>query len=560
MPVARPGAARLQPPVARRRPPRRRVRAAVRPVHGLPADLRDCRCLHPLLRLMHAIPVSAGNRRDVVDVDRAGAAGTRGRPRRLHLRGGRDQPHRQPAAVQARLRADRRGPRRAGDPGVPRSRLGQHLQLQAGTFFWKWPERLPYPGDRRVRRADAVVERPRPTCGMRVMLLGSDAMIAPASPGTRCCTSGSSATAKRHWGQLAMADATRDADLRARARRRACCSRAGSAAHGGTPAHGRPAAAGLGRRRAGQHRGADRGGRVPVNLNFTAGREAIASAIEQCEIDTILTSRQFLAKAKLDRCSRAWCSSRTSCRPSARPPSCVTLRRRAPVAGAGCSIACYAPEPDDADAARDGDLLERQHRRAEGRDAVAPQRAVERRRDGAGLPGSRRRTASSACCRSSTPSASRARCGSRCWAASRRCTSPTRWTRRRSASWRAPTARRCSSARRRSASRTCAAARRSSSRSCATRSSAPRSCASRSRRAFQEKFGVELLEGYGCTEMAPVVSGEHAVRARRGRWARSSARSATRCPAWSCSVVDPETGAPRARRRDRACCSSRART
>ena len=37
-----------------------------------------------------------------------------GRPRRLHLRRGRDQPHRQPAAVQARLRADRRGPRRAG--------------------------------------------------------------------------------------------------------------------------------------------------------------------------------------------------------------------------------------------------------------------------------------------------------------------------------------------------------------------------------------------------------------------------------------------------------------
>jgi acyl-[acyl-carrier-protein]-phospholipid O-acyltransferase/long-chain-fatty-acid--[acyl-carrier-protein] ligase len=40
-------------------------------------------------------------------------------------------------------------------------------------------------------------------------------------------------------------------------------------------------------------------GKVPVNLNFTAGSEAIASAVEQCRIGTVLTSRVFLAKAKL---------------------------------------------------------------------------------------------------------------------------------------------------------------------------------------------------------------------------------------------------------------------
>jgi acyl-[acyl-carrier-protein]-phospholipid O-acyltransferase/long-chain-fatty-acid--[acyl-carrier-protein] ligase len=41
-------------------------------------------------------------------------------------------------------------------------------------------------------------------------------------------------------------------------------------------------------------------GKVPVNLNFTAGRESMASAVEQCGIRTILTSKVFLAKAKLE--------------------------------------------------------------------------------------------------------------------------------------------------------------------------------------------------------------------------------------------------------------------
>ncbi|MFZ5863986.1 MAG: acyl-[ACP]--phospholipid O-acyltransferase [Nitrospirota bacterium] len=41
-------------------------------------------------------------------------------------------------------------------------------------------------------------------------------------------------------------------------------------------------------------------GRAPVNLNFTVGREALDSSIEQCGIRTIITSRIFLAKAKLE--------------------------------------------------------------------------------------------------------------------------------------------------------------------------------------------------------------------------------------------------------------------
>jgi acyl-[acyl-carrier-protein]-phospholipid O-acyltransferase/long-chain-fatty-acid--[acyl-carrier-protein] ligase len=41
-------------------------------------------------------------------------------------------------------------------------------------------------------------------------------------------------------------------------------------------------------------------GKVPVNLNFTGGKEAMAYAAAQCEIRTIITSKVFLAKAKLE--------------------------------------------------------------------------------------------------------------------------------------------------------------------------------------------------------------------------------------------------------------------
>ena len=41
-------------------------------------------------------------------------------------------------------------------------------------------------------------------------------------------------------------------------------------------------------------------GRIPVNLNFTAGREARATIAEQCRLRTTITSRSFLEKAKLE--------------------------------------------------------------------------------------------------------------------------------------------------------------------------------------------------------------------------------------------------------------------
>ena len=35
---------------------------------------------------------------------------------------------------------------------------------------------------------------------------------------------------------------------------------------------------------------------MPVNLNYTASNEAVASAMEQCGITTLVTSRRFIER------------------------------------------------------------------------------------------------------------------------------------------------------------------------------------------------------------------------------------------------------------------------
>lgn len=47
-------------------------------------------------------------------------------------------------------------------------------------------------------------------------------------------------------------------------------------------------------------------GRVAVNPNFTAGKDSFSSAIQQCGIRTILSSREFIEKAKLEPLVEGW--------------------------------------------------------------------------------------------------------------------------------------------------------------------------------------------------------------------------------------------------------------
>jgi len=105
--------------------------------------------------------------------------------------------------------------------------------------------------------------------------------------------------ARRHWGQFAMADSTG---------REMTYGRALTAA---------VLLAGYVRRKTGSQKmiglllpatvggalanlGVAVAGKVPVNLNFTGGAEAMAYAAAQCEIRTVITSKVFLAKAKLE--------------------------------------------------------------------------------------------------------------------------------------------------------------------------------------------------------------------------------------------------------------------
>ena len=106
-------------------------------------------------------------------------------------------------------------------------------------------------------------------------------------------------TAKARWSQFCMADSTGRELTYGRALvgslllARAVTSRARGQRHIGLllPASVGGALANI---------AASIAGKVPVNLNFTAGREAMDTAVARCQIATILTSRTFLSKAGLE--------------------------------------------------------------------------------------------------------------------------------------------------------------------------------------------------------------------------------------------------------------------
>ncbi len=261
-------------------------------------DYYELRWLNWFFRLMRSIPVSANNRRDIVQSLK-------------HARNELDKGHivcifAEGAITRVgHLLPFKRGFEKIVEgtnvPIIPvhlDQLWGSVFSFKGGRFFWKRPEKLFYPVTVSFGAPlppSATVQQVRNA----VLELESNAVALRA---------GSAAllharfieNAKRRWFSFCMADTT-GVEL--------TC---GKALIGALMLSKWLRRGSAGETRVGVILPASVGGalaniaillagKVPVNLNFTAGAEAIAAAVEQCGIKTIVTSRVFLAKADLEQ-------------------------------------------------------------------------------------------------------------------------------------------------------------------------------------------------------------------------------------------------------------------
>jgi acyl-[acyl-carrier-protein]-phospholipid O-acyltransferase/long-chain-fatty-acid--[acyl-carrier-protein] ligase len=252
--------------------------------------------IHALMRRMHAIPIAPGHKRAVIEaIEQARAELAAGHVVCIFAEGA--------VSRTGNLLPFQRGFERMVEgltvPIIPvyLDRVwGSIFSFKRGRFFWKLPERLPYPvtvafGSRLPSSVTATGAR------LAIMELGSEAMRHRRRPDDLLHTAFMK-TAKRHRRHFAIADST-DLSLTygralvgAMLLARAIARRAKDETMVGLllPASVGGVLANLGVYFA---------GRVPVNLNFTAGPAAMDAAIAQCDIHTILTSKRFLVKASI---------------------------------------------------------------------------------------------------------------------------------------------------------------------------------------------------------------------------------------------------------------------
>ena len=173
---------------------------------------------------------------------------------------------------------------------------GSIFSFERGRFFWKWPKAIPYP-------VTVSFGAPLPSSSsahevrQAIQELASDATAHRQKPGD---TLGGRVigNARRHWTRFAMADSTgRELTYGRMLTGAVLVSRSAALRRDDARMVGVLLPSSI----AGAlvNVGITLAGRVPVNLNFTAGPEAMASAVEQCGIRTIVTSKLFLAKAKI---------------------------------------------------------------------------------------------------------------------------------------------------------------------------------------------------------------------------------------------------------------------
>jgi acyl-[acyl-carrier-protein]-phospholipid O-acyltransferase/long-chain-fatty-acid--[acyl-carrier-protein] ligase len=249
-----------------------------------------------LLRRLHAIPVSGGNRAEVVAaIKTARAELAAGHVVCIFVEGA--------ISRTGNLLPVKRGFEHIVEgldvPIVPvyLDRVwGSVFSFKRGRFFWKLPEQLPYPvtvafGDPLPSTTTANEAR------LAIMELGTEAIMRRRHASDQLHTS-FIRSAKRRWHTLALADSTGQeltygrALVASRLFARAIAARTPGEERVGLllPASVGGALANIATLMA---------GRVPINLNFTIGAEAMDGAIAQAGIKTILTSKKFLAKASL---------------------------------------------------------------------------------------------------------------------------------------------------------------------------------------------------------------------------------------------------------------------
>ena len=248
--------------------------------------------LHRLLKLMNAIPISAG-RDAMASLEQARRELQNGHVVCIFAEGS--------ISRTGNMLPFKRGFERIADgldvPIVPvyLDRVwGSIFSFKGGRFFWKWPVRVPYPvtvafGEPLPSTTTAAEAR------LALQTLGCD-LAMQRCPADESLGRQFVRTAKHQWRSFSMADAATAPLTFGRTlvaslllaqwvrRRLPHESKVGlllPASVGGALANLALSIA----------------GRVSVNLNFTAGRESMAAAIDRCGIKTILTSRRFLSKA-----------------------------------------------------------------------------------------------------------------------------------------------------------------------------------------------------------------------------------------------------------------------
>jgi acyl-[acyl-carrier-protein]-phospholipid O-acyltransferase / long-chain-fatty-acid--[acyl-carrier-protein] ligase len=163
---------------------------------------------------------------------------------------------------------------------------GSVFSFERGRFFWKWPKRIPYPVTVSFG-APLPSDTPAHRVRQAIQELSAEAAELRKSPADTL-DARFVRKARRQWNRFAMADSTG---------RELTYGRALTAAQ--LIARQLPAEERIGVLLPPTVGGSlaniavTLAGRVPVNLNFTAGAEAMAQASSECGLRTLITSRKF---------------------------------------------------------------------------------------------------------------------------------------------------------------------------------------------------------------------------------------------------------------------------